>query len=392
MGLFLYPNQMIYIICYFNRLFCPFQYLSGILMSITFTDKNIDIAQLYPFSLTRKIEDFRVGIFTIREKWEQALDFIHHNTHYTICANLLPSHSLIASIRTLKPGQCICDADNNVLIQSEFCHSDAEKIIVTDCTKIEFPWQIFQRNAQAIAWDFEEIKKSRSKQTTGTSLLVSNPENVFIENGATIEHAIINAVDGPVFVENGALVMEGSLLRGPVYIGKNAVVKMGAKIYGATTIGPGCTVGGEIKNAVLFANSNKAHDGYLGDSVIGEWCNWGAGTSNSNLKNTGGEITVHLQNKKYTVGNKCGVLMGDYSRTAINTSINTGTVIGVCANVFGHGLTPQQIPSFSWGFDDAITYQLEKAFKNLIEWKGFKQATLTATEITALTKIYNSKK
>ena len=154
--------------------------------------------------------------------------------------------------------------------------------------------------------------------------------------------------------------MEG-LLRGPLYIGKGAVVKMGAKIYGATTIGPGCTVGGEIKNSVLFAFSNKAHDGYLGDSVIGEWCNIGAGTSNSNLKNTAGDITVHLQGTAFKAGRKCGVLMGDFSRTA-NTSVNTGTVIGASANVFGCGLSPK-CSFFSWGYNDTVKY----------DWKGFQR-------------------
>lgn len=142
--------------------------------------------------------------------------------------------------------------------------------------------------------------------------------------------------------------MEGCLLRGPLAIGERTTVKMGTKIYGATTVGPKCTVGGEIKNSVFFGHSNKAHDGYLGDAVIGEWCNLGAGTSCSNVKNTASNVMVWTPKGLMNAGKKCGVIMGDYSRTAINTSINTGTIIGVSSNVFGNGLTPKYIPSFSW--------------------------------------------
>ncbi|WP_460686464.1 putative sugar nucleotidyl transferase [Niabella aquatica] len=368
-------------------------------MQIIFSDKYINTAQLYPFVLTRKIEDIRVGIFTIREKWERLLGAQTRQGSATtakglvISSNVLPGKELLVQAKKLKAGQAICDEEGNVLVHHTLHASDkfTDIITVEDCMRIVFPWHIFQLNARAIELDFELVRKGRKKILGDGSVHISNKKNVLIEEGAEVKHTIINADEGPVFIEKGALVMEGCLLRGPVYIGAGAVVKMGTRIYGATTIGPGCTVGGEIKNSVLFAFSNKAHDGYLGDAVIGEWCNIGGGTSNSNLKNTAGDITVHLQGKKFTAGKKCGVLMGDFSRTAINTSFNSGTVVGVSANVFGCGLTPKYIPSFSWGFDSTVKYELHKALKDAGEWKKFKKSVLTESEIKTLTNIYNSK-
>jgi UDP-N-acetylglucosamine diphosphorylase/glucosamine-1-phosphate N-acetyltransferase len=184
--------------------------------------------------------------------------------------------------------------------------------------------------------------------------------------------------------------LEGSLIRGPFSLGEGALVKMGAKIYGATTIGPYCLAGGEIKNSILFGYSNKAHDGYLGDSVIGEWCNLGAGTSNSNIKNTASEVNVwHFHTREYLkAGLKCGLLMGDYSRAAINTSFNTGTVVGVCANIFGEGMPPKFIPSFTWGNKGLSLYEFEKALTDISNWKKLKNQVLTEEEITQLKHIF----
>jgi len=214
-------------------------------------------------------------------------------------------------------------------------------------------------------------------------------ENIFIEKGSKIEHCYLNSEEGPIYLAKNVKVMEGSMLRGPLAICEGTVVKMGSKIYGATTIGPNCVVGGEIKNSVFFGNSNKAHDGYLGDSVIGEWCNMGAGTSNSNLKNNASPIVIWTPGGPKKVGLKCGVMMGDYSRTAINTSINTGTVIGVCSNIYGSGLTPKFIPSFSWGSDGIERYKLEKAYTDIQAWKSFKQQILTESEKNILKHIFD---
>lgn len=214
------------------------------------------------------------------------------------------------------------------------------------------------------------------------------PSNVFFEKGAKAEHCIINASTGPVYIGKDAELMEGSIIRGPFAMGEGACLKMGAKVYGATTLGPRCVAGGEIKNSVLFGYSNKAHDGYLGDSVVGEWCNMGAGTTNSNLKNNASDVKIWTSRGEMNAGTKCGVMMGDYSRTAVNTSINTGTVIGICCNVFGSGLTPKYIPNFSWGSDGVTRYDIGKVFPDIEDWKKLKGQVLREDEKRILKYIY----
>lgn len=392
---------------------------------IIFTQRGYNPQNLYPFSLSRKVQDMRVGILTIREKWEtilssSSLDLAEENelvqTHpaihlqdlkdntvyYLIQGNILPSVKLLSAAKKLKPGEAIVAAkDGGLLIRcitKEFIKANrkieepSKKYLFEDIVLIEFPWHIFQQNKEALLFDFQLLSKGKKSAILHKSNRVTNPKNIFIEKGAILKNTIINAGEGPVYIAKNALVMEGACIRGPVSIGENAVVKMSAKIYGATTIGPGCTVGGEIKNAVLFANSNKAHDGYLGDSVIGEWCNLGAGTSNSNLKNTAGNIVVHLQNQQQNAGQKCGVMMGDFSRTAINTAINSGTVIGLSANIFGSGLTPKHIPSFSWGFDNNVKYRLDKALTDAGQWKRLKNKELSETERLIFKNIFKQTK
>ncbi len=223
------------------------------------------------------------------------------------------------------------------------------------------------------------------------------PENIFIEEGARLQHCLLNASTGPIYIGRNAEIMEGSLIRGPFACCEGATVKMGTKIYGATTLGPYSTAGGEIKNSVFFGYSNKGHDGYLGDAVIGEWCNLGAGVSASNLKNNAGEIKVyHPATKTYIpVGQKCGLLMGDYSRAAINTSFDTGTVAGVCCNIFGEGIPPKYIPDFSWGHKGQMgssnpdnRYEWDKALRDIANWKKLKNQSLAEAEILALKHIF----
>jgi UDP-N-acetylglucosamine diphosphorylase/glucosamine-1-phosphate N-acetyltransferase len=272
---------------------------------------------------------------------------------------------------------------------------DSNKILVHkavsfngEIRELQYPWQIFQMNAEAIRDDFQLLTAGRkSAKISKTNTVIGKA--VFLEEGVQMEACVLNAVDGPIYVGKNATIMEGSLLRGPLAIGDGSVVKMGTRVYGATTIGPGCTVGGEIKNAVLFANSNKAHDGYLGDSVIGEWCNLGAGTSNSNLKNNVSDVVIWTPHGPRSAGMKCGVLMGDYSRTAINTAINTGTVIGVCCNVMGNGLTPKYIPSFSWGSDGLERYRFEKAIHDIANWKRLKKQEITENDRMILQHIFD---
>lgn len=386
---------------------------------IVFTEEFCRPENLFPFTLTRQIQDIRVGILTIREKWEQYLgwpsydkqegdykdldrsmvidDSIGKDIIYLVHGNLLPTAKMVKQVKKLKPGECLGlqGRENLVYCISRKQLIDANKIrmdkaveLDEEVKEITAPWDIVKLNNWAIQQDFEFLKRNRKSQAISFTNKIIKPTNIFIEKGAEVEHCFLNASDGPIYIAKNAVVMEGSMLRGPVSIGESAVVKMGTKIYGATTIGPHCTAGGEIKNAVLFGYSNKAHDGYLGDSVIGEWCNMGAGTSNSNLKNNAADVMVYTPNGLVNVGLKCGVIMGDYSRTAINTAINTGTVIGVCCHVAGTGLTPKYIPSFSWGSEGIERYDLVKALQHIDSWKKLKQQSLTDTETSILNHIF----
>ena len=361
-----------------------------------------------------------MGILTIREKWENLLglpSFDRNEDDYKdldrsvtiedaasdgVClmihGNVLPSPKLIKAIRNLKNGEFISVNDNAGIVfrvtKKEI--SEKHKIAVTksisvkeDVKTIQYPWDIFRLNNWAIHQDFELLTKKRRSQSIPKSNKVIHPENIFLEKGAIVQHSILNASTGPVYIGKNAVVMEGSIIRGPFALGEGACLKMGTKVYGATSIGPYCIAGGEIKNSVLFGYSNKAHDGYLGDSVIGEWCNLGAGTTNSNLKNNAGEVRVWTPIGQLSAGMKCGVMMGDYSRTAINTSINTGTVIGVFCNVFGNGLTPKYIPNFSWGSEGVKRYELEKAMQDIEGWKKLKSQTVTENEKSILKYIFN---
>lgn len=257
-----------------------------------------------------------------------------------------------------------------------------------DLNYIHHPVDIVRFNDRAIRSDFKLLTNGRSTQKISDTNRITGSENLFVEEGAVIEHCIINASEGPVYIGKNALLMEGCMLRGPVAVCEGAVLKMGAQVYGATTIGPYSVAGGEIKNSVIFGFSNKAHHGYMGDSVIGEWCNWGAGTSNSNVKNTAGAVKVwdNATRSYIHAGNKCGLFMGDYSRCAINTSFNTGTVVGVCCNIFGNEQPPKLVPDFTWG-DKKYTF--EKIFADIANWKQFKGHSLTLEEKIILESLYN---
>ncbi len=343
---------------------------------------------LFPFTLTRSSADIRIGILTIRQKWEKLLgikvtvngdEYLDPPSSETqpvvFAGNIVPSKAFVEDL--LKGNYS----------QDDFLKQSTLKII-------EHPWQIFEYNDWAIREDFKLITEGRVSQAVPPMVVCDNPENVFIEEGAKLQYCILNAAAGPIYIGRNAEIMEGASIRGPFALCEGAAVKMGARIYGATTIGPYSLVGGEIKNSVVFGYSNKAHDGYLGDSVIGEWCNLGAGTTNSNIKNTASNIKIWSEADKAFVmaGIKCGLLMGDYSRAAINTSFNTGTVVGVCANVFGNGLSPKYIPSFSWGMTQEGSYTFEKALQDIRNWKKLKNHLLSEKEIQQLQHIFESLK
>jgi UDP-N-acetylglucosamine diphosphorylase/glucosamine-1-phosphate N-acetyltransferase len=386
---------------------------------ILFTEEFCQPENLYPFTLTRQIQDIRVGMLTIREKWEKALvlpSFDKKEDDYKdlskardlaeatsdgpcllIHGNILPTPSLIAAVKVLQEGECLMSRENESLVfrisagQIAGTHKvQVDKVTYFEETPlaIRYPWDIFQLNDKAIRLDIDMLTADRSSEPLPGNSHHSGKEKLFIEKGARISHAIFNTETGPIYIGENAEIMEGAIIRGPFAAGTSSCVKMGAKIYGATTIGPYCTAAGEIKNSVLMGYSNKAHDGYLGDSVIGEWCNLGAGTTNSNLKNTAGIVKVWTPGGLMEAGLKCGVLMGDYSRTAINTSINTGTVIGAACNVFGAGLTPRYVPSFSWGSEGVERYDFEKALTAINNWKQLKGASLQDDERVVLQYVY----
>ena len=354
-------------------------------------DNRLVKNKLFPFTKTRHAADIRVGILTIREKFlfsgkhEIFSSYEDYFAKYPntkeqpleLNANIIPYESWVNKFLNEIEENIPANGGVNTL------ESDSLKIL-------NHPWDIFKHNDWALRSDFRLITKGRQSAPILSSNQSINEADIFIEEGAKMEHCILNATDGPIYIGKNAVVMEGSLLRGPIAICEGAVVKMGTRIYGATTVGPFCTVGGEIKNSVLFAYSNKAHDGYLGDSVLGEWCNLGAGTSNSNVKNTAGEVKYwsEAKGKEIGAGIKGGLLMGDYSKAAINTSFNTGTVVGVCCNVFSAGLTPKFIPDFSWGAGAEAQYSLEKAFIDINNWKKLKGLLITEAETQILTDIY----
>lgn len=331
---------------------------------MNFIDDDAVKEQLFPFTLTRHIADIRVGILTIREKWllQPGLNNVN------LPSNLLPSIHAVASV---KAGISPLTGDHKL---------------------IQYPWHIFQYNDWAIREDFVMVTTGRTSQPISTSNKVVSAGQIFLEPGAKCEHCILNASTGPIYLGKNAEVLEGSMIRGPFALCEGGVVKMGTRIYGATTLGPYSVGGGEIKNSVVFGYSNKAHDGYLGDSVIGEWCNLGAGSSNSNLKNNAGDIwlTDRHTGQLISAGIKCGLFMGDYSRCAINTSFNSGTVAGVCCNIFGEGLTPAYIPHFSWGSGGLDRYEFNKALRDIGKWKRLKNHALEEDEVKKLRHIFDN--
>jgi len=317
---------------------------------------------------------------------------------YMIHGNVLPTPKLVKAIRRLQHGDFIATSSGtgiaycftkNEIVDRHKIKVGKAVIIKEEIKTIQYAWDIFQLNDWAIRQDFALLTKKRQSQPISTTNKVTKASKVFIEKGAKMEHCIINASTGPVYIGKDAEVMEGCIIRGPFAMGEGACLKMGAKVYGATTLGPRCVVGGEIKNSVLFGYSNKAHDGYLGDSVVGEWCNMGAGTTNSNIKNNASDVKIWTPKGEMNAGSKCGVMMGDYSRTAVNTAINTGTVIGVSCNVLGQGLTPKYIPDFSWGSEGVKRYEFEKALLDIAAWKKLKGQKIADDERSILKYIFD---
>ena len=344
---------------------------------------------LLPFTYTRPVADMRVGILTIREKWEAYLDsttttvtedylsekypMVEMEENIMINASYLPNFELVEMIKNLEKNQAIFKDEDIIAFYTKEAQEDIDFSTYEalefndDILRIENTWDIFSKNGEAIQEDFNLITKNRKSKPIPSSNNVIAPENIFIEEGATLEFTTLNASNGPIYIGKNTEIMEGSLVRGPLALCEGAAIKLGAKIYGPTTIGPYSKVGGEVNNSVLFAFSNKGHDGFLGNSVIGEWCNLGADTNNSNLKNNYAEVRLwDYQTESFarTGLQFCGLMMGDHSKCGINTMFNTGTVVGVSSNIFGSGFPRNFVPSFSWGGHGGFTtYLTSKAFE-----------------------------
>lgn len=344
---------------------------------------------LLPFTFTRPVADIRIGILTIREKWEKYLGsttttltedylsdkfpMVELEENVMINASYLPNPILVELISNLESNQAVFRGDE---VLAFYTHESQEEVdfdtyeIIEfngDCITVEHTWDIFAKNDAALREDFELLTEDRTSQKIPKSVNVISPENIFIEEGAKLEFVTLNAATGPIYIGKNAEIMEGSVIRGPFALCEEAQVKLATKVYGATTVGPHCRIGGEVNNSVLFGYSNKGHDGFLGNSVLGEWCNIGADSNNSNLKNNYEEVKLwsyETESFAKTGLQFCGLMMGDHSKCGINTMFNTGTVVGVSANIFGSGFPRNFVPSFSWGGASGfVTYITKKAFE-----------------------------
>lgn len=347
---------------------------------ILFDDSRED---LLPLTFTRPVSQIRVGILTITEKWEKYLntkcsffteDYLQQKFPLTttqdncwINGSICPDAELVEAINSLEENQCLKQNDTIIAYRSELGIPEESISFQESFVRISQLWHIFEYNDVCIKSDFEFLTKGRKSQKISSSNACSNTENIFIEEGAKVEHAILNASSGPIYVGKNAEIMEGSIVRGPLAMCENSVLKLGAKIYGATTLGPYCKVGGEVNNSVMMGYSNKGHDGFLGNSVLGEWCNLGADTNNSNLKNNYADVKLwNYSSQRFSNSGLqfCGLIMADHSKCGINTMFNTGTVVGVSANIFGAGFPRNFVSSFSWGGSSGyMTYKLDKVFE-----------------------------
>lgn len=358
---------------------------------ILFDDESRE--QMLPLSYTRPVAEIRTGIFTIRERWEKLLkghasyitsDYLNQrfpmhleDDNIVINGAVMPNDRLVRLIEQLEPNEALMDDGN--LIAARLNHHQFENLLRDESIEeisgleladtpfihLSYPWDLFLYLRATIEYDFNLITKGRTSQTLPSNNQVIAGDNIFLEEGAHVSCAILNAQSGPIYIGKNAQIMEGAIIRGPVTIGEGSVIKMGAKIYGPAAIGPDCKVGGEVKDVVILGHSNKAHDGYLGNSIIGEWCNLGAGTSVSNLKNNYSNVRMwdySTRSMRDSGLQFLGLVMGDHSKAGIQSMFNTGTIVGVASNVFGEGFPPKFVPSFSWGGSSGfITHRLDEA-------------------------------
>jgi UDP-N-acetylglucosamine diphosphorylase/glucosamine-1-phosphate N-acetyltransferase len=382
---------------------------------------------LRPFTLTKPIAELRIGIRTIREKWEHYLgaktstathDYLQakyplvlQEVNAFIDSAVIPSQYIADQVKALQVGEQLWDADERMVIAicltkaeaAQFMPNPVDYVVSSSDTtvkkiaadepvfELENTWDLFQQNGKALLLDFEALTAGRQSAKLHESNTIIG-DNIFVEEGAKVTAAILNSETGPIYIGKNAEIMEGSMVRGPFAMCESAVLKLGAKVYGPTTIGPHSKVGGEVNNVVIMGYSNKGHDGFVGNSVIGEWCNLGADTNTSNLKNNYGEVRVWDYSEQTMVNSGAqfvGLSMGDHSKCSINTMFNTGTVVGVCANIFGGDFPPKFIPSYSWGGANGMeTYNLDKAFEVAERVMERRSIPLTANDKAILTAVF----
>ena len=369
---------------------------------------------LLPLTYTKPVAELRIGILTIREKWEMWLgettstvteDYLENKFPLTveennmmIDASFLPNKKLVDSINKLGKNQAIRHDGEIIAYYSE---APTEELSLNNIQMIDFDqpvtqlkhsWDIFSYNGDEIKSDFEILTSGRESAPIPAGVHCMNRSQIFLEEGVTIEIGVLNANNGPIYLGKNSEVMEGSMIRGPFALGEHSVVKMGSKIYGDTTLGPKCKIGGEVNNVVLSGYSSKGHEGYLGNAVLGEWCNLGADTNNSNLKNNYAEVKMwSYKNQRFqkTGLQFCGLVMGDHSKTGINTMLNTGTIIGVFSNIYGSNFPRNFIPSFAWGGAAGFTtYHLNKVFDTAALVIERKNEKFTSEDKDILEKVF----
>ena len=383
--------------------------------TVLFDDTNRDA--LLPITFTRPVSEIRIGISTLREKWELLLgincsyltaDYLSIKYPVTlkddnifVNAAVIPDENLVQSIIQLQENELLKQQDIILAYRSQvaadtsyqnlkntFRISDYKKEVIY----LKNTWDIFTLNDRVLRDDFKRITQNRTSKELSTTNQILGNENVFAEEDVKCECAIINATTGPVYIGHGAEIMEGAVIRGPFALCDHSTLKLAAKIYGATTIGPYCKVGGEVNNSVFFGYSSKAHDGFLGNAVIGEWCNLGADTNNSNLKNNYAPVKLWSYTEGHFIDTGlqfCGLIMGDHSKCGINTMFNTGTVVGVSANIFGSGFPRNFIPSFLWGGAGGfMVYKPEKAFETASLAMMRRSIDLTEADKSILLKVF----
>lgn len=378
-------------------------------MGIQFVDFPEDRLSLLPLTYTRPLSQIRIGIFTIAEKWQKRLlierigyasaNYLQGKfpplspTKHTlwIRGGLLPSSALVDAINSLEPHQSLYYQNQFLASRGTSWEQFSQIRFEQEISLISRPWHIFQKNGAEIRRDLELIP-------TSSFITLSDPHTrcygdaIFIEAGAKVKAAILNAENGPIYIGKNAEVQEGSAIRGPFALCEGAVVNMCGKMRGDTTIGPFSKVGGEVSNSVIFGYSNKAHDGFLGNAVIGEWCNLGADSNNSNLKNNYGEVSLWDYSEEKAMPTSlqfCGLIMGDHAKCGINTMFNTGTSVGVAANVFGGGFPPTFLPSFSWGGASGLkTHRLAEAIATATQVMNRRGVSLSQEDSAILKHIF----